>query len=160
MSETGKVFKGHPSANEDEGLSVPLDEGMPDINPDKVCFVIVKSRELAAEDTGMAADASNASDDRFQSILTKEGEAPTEAELRAFIDAMDEDEQNGLVAMMWIGRGDYDATDWKLAVADARARRSGPVSQYLLGTPLLSDYLETALAEFGESCEDFELGRL
>jgi hypothetical protein len=73
---------------------------------------------------------------------------------------MDEDEQSGLVAMMWIGRGDYDATDWKLAVADARARRSGPVSQYLLGTPLLSDYLETALAEFGESCEDFELGRL
>ncbi len=160
MSESGKLFKGHPAPDLGEEPAVPLDEGMPDINPEKICFVIVKARELAAEDSGVEADASNASDDRFQSILTKDGEAPTEAELKGFINAMDEDEQTALVAMMWIGRGDYDAPDWKLAMAEARARRSGPVSQYLLGTPLLSDYLETALSEFGESCSDFEMGRL
>jgi hypothetical protein len=160
MGETGKMFRGRSILIEQDGLSIPLDNGMPELNPEKICFVIVKSRELASEDGGVEADASNETDDGFTSILTSAGEASTEAELKGFIDAMDEDEQNALVAMMWIGRGDYEASDWKLAVVDARARRSGLVSHYLLGTPLLSDYLETALAEFGESCQDFEMGRL
>jgi hypothetical protein len=160
MGETDKISKARLISVDQDGLSVPLDNGMPELNPEKICFVIVKSRELASEDVGVDADASNETDDRFTSILTSEGEASTEAELKGFIDAMDEDEQNALVAMMWIGRGDYEASDWKLAVVDARARRSGLVSHYLLGTPLLSDYLETALAEFGESCQDFEMGRL
>jgi hypothetical protein len=161
MSETGKSFKGHPDSDEPaEATEVPLDEGMPEINPAKICFVIVKARELGSEDFGIAPDASNESDDRFTSILTDAGGQSVEAELQAFINAMDDDEQAALVAMMWIGRGDYDAPDWKLAVAEARARRSHPVSDYLLGTPLLADYLEIALAEYGESCEVFEMGRL
>jgi Protein of unknown function (DUF3775) len=162
MSETGKIFKGHPHSDDDAALAteVPLDEGMPEINPAKICFVIVKARELGSEDLGIEPDASNESDDRFTSILTDAGRQSVEAELRAFINALDEDEQAALVAMMWIGRGDYDAPDWVLAVAEARARRSNPVSDYLLGTPLLPDYLEIALAEYGESCEVFEMGRL
>jgi len=160
MSETKQIRKGSEDWSEGENLSVPVDEGMPDINPEKICFIILKSRELAMEDTDIEADASNETDDGFSSILTHDGQAPTEAELFGFIDAMDEDEQNAIVAMMWIGRGDYDSSDWKLAVAEARARRSGPVSKYLLGTPLLSDYLETALSEFGESCEDFDKDRI
>jgi len=160
MSETNRIRKTSENLLEGEDLSVPIDEGMPEINPDKICFVILKSRELAMQDTDIAADASNETDDGFSSILTHDGQAPTEAELVGFIDAMDDDEQNALVAMMWIGRGDYEATYWKIAVAEARAGRTGPVSKYLLGTPLLSDYLETALAEFGESCEDFDQDRL
>jgi len=160
MSETKQIRKGSEDWSEGENLSVPVDEGMPDINPEKICFIILKSRELAMEDTDIEADASNETDDGFSSILTHDGQVPTEAELLGFIDAMDEDEQNAIVAMMWIGRGDYDSSDWKLAVAEARARRSGPVSKYLLGTPLLSDYLETALSEFGESCEDFDKDRI
>ena len=160
MSETKQTDKMPKDWLEGENLSVPIDEGMPDINPEKICFIILKSRELAMEDTDIEADASNETDDGFSSILTHDGQAPTEAELLGFIDAMDEDEQNAVVAMMWIGRGDYESADWQLAAAEARARRSGSVSKYLLGTPLLSDYLETALAEFGESCEDFDKDRL
>jgi hypothetical protein len=133
---------------------------MPEINTDKVCFVIVKSRESVAADSGMPGDSSNASDDGFLSILTERGSMASGHELAAFIDAMDEDEQAALVALMWIGRGDYAPADWKVAMADARARRTGSVTTYLLGTPLLSDYLETALAEYGETCTAFEMGRL
>ena len=133
---------------------------MPEINTDKVCFVIVKSRESVAADSGMPGDSSNASDDGFLSILTERGSMASGHELAAFIDAMDEDEQAALVALMWIGRGDYAPADWAVAMADARARRTGSVTTYLLGTPLLSDYLETALAEYGETCTAFEMGRL
>ena len=160
MSEAGKQFKKHPAPRFRARTDLEADEGMPDINPAKVCFVIVKARELGAEDSGVPSDASNASDDGFSSILTEAGRASTEGELKGFIDAMDEDEQIALVALLWIGRGDFTASEWKLAVAEARDRRTGSTSDYLLGTPLLPDYLETALAEFGESCEAFEMGRL
>jgi hypothetical protein len=32
--------------------------------------------------------------------------------------------------------------------------------RYLIGIPLLGDYLEDGLNEFGLSCTDFEAGRL
>ena len=45
-------------------------ETMPDINTEKVCFAIVKARELECEDEGVEADASNAADDKFVSVMT------------------------------------------------------------------------------------------
>ncbi|WP_457798543.1 DUF3775 domain-containing protein [Methylocystis sp. S23] len=132
---------------------------MPTINTDKVCYVVVKARELESEDEGMDADASNATDDKFVSVLTEDAYDTVRGELAAFIDAMDDDEQAELVALMWIGRGDYSAEDWDEALREARARRQGPTSAYLLGSPLLASYLESGLGEFGESCALFAADR-
>lgn len=74
---------------------------------------------------------------------------------------MDDDEKAELIALTWTGRGDYSAREWRVAVAEARSRREVETSVYLLGIPLLGDYLEDGLAEFGMSCDDFndrELG--
>ncbi len=128
----------------------------PDINPDKVCFVIAKARELEAEDEGVEADDSNPTDDGSREILTDEAYETIKEELTAFIDALDVDEKNELVALTWTGRGDYSAREWRVAVAEARARQEMETSAYLLGIPLLSDYLESGLAEFDLSCQDFE----
>ncbi len=127
----------------------------PEINPDKVCFIIAKARELEAEDEGVEADDSNPTDDDFISILSDKGYRPTRRELAAFIDALDDDEKAELVALAWTGRGDYGAREWRVAVAEARARRERETSAYLLGIPILSNYLEDGLAEFGLSCGDF-----
>jgi hypothetical protein len=131
----------------------------PEINPDKVCFVIAKARELEAEDEGIEVDDSNPTDDDFRIILTDRANKPIRRELAAFINAMDDDEKAELVALT--GRGDYSAGEWQVAVAEARPRREVETSVYLLGIPLLGDYLEDGLAEFGMSCDDFndrELG--
>src|SRR5208282_6822163 len=98
-------------------------EAMPDINTEKVCFVVVKARELESEDEGLETDASNPSDDKFVSVMTDDAYAPVRAELAAYIDAMDEDEQCELVALAWIGRGEYTREEWLSAVADARGAR-------------------------------------
>ncbi len=132
---------------------------MPDINTEKVCFVIVKARELECEDEGVEADASNATDDGFTSIMTEEAYRTVRAEIKAAIDAMDEDEQCELVALAWVGRGDYSVEEWKDAVREARGRRQGPTSAYLLGIPLLASFLEDGLGEFGESCEGYAADR-
>lgn len=128
----------------------------PEINTDKVCFVIALARELESEDEGIAADASNETDDQFAGALTDEAYAATRQELVAFINACDDDEKNELVALTWVGRGDFTAREWPGAVAEARARRETNTAHYLLGIPLLAAYLEEGLNEFDLSCDDFE----
>ncbi len=128
----------------------------PEINPDKVCFVIAKARELEAEDEGLEPDASNPTDDRFASVLSSEDYETLRQELAAFIDALDDDEKSELVALAWTGRGDYTAREWLVAVAQAKSREEMETSVYLLGIPLLSGYLEAGLAEFDMSCHDFD----
>jgi hypothetical protein len=135
-----------------------IDEGekpMPEINPAKVCFVIAKSRELLSEDVGAEPDASNPTDDGERAILT-DANGSVRLELVEFIRDLDIDEENALVALTWIGRGDFEPDDWKSAVAAAADRDEAPTWKYLLGIPLLPDYLEDALSAFGRSCEGFE----
>ncbi|MTV32815.1 DUF3775 domain-containing protein [Rhodoblastus acidophilus] len=129
---------------------------MPEISTDKVCFVVTKSRELLAEDVGAQCDSSNATDDGFSSVLTDAGDRPARLELVAFIDALDSDERDALVALVLIGRGDFERSDWRAAVKSAGERRDGGATNYLMGTPLLPDYLEDALSAFDQSCRGFE----
>jgi hypothetical protein len=129
------------------------------INPEKVCFIILKSRELLAEDEGIAADASNATDGGARVTLTEDAYRANRRELAGFISALDEDEACELVALVWVGRGDFDVNEWKDAVELARAQRETPTAHYLLGMPLLPDYLEEGLEAFGESCGGYEMDR-
>jgi hypothetical protein len=133
---------------------------MPEIETNKVCFVIIKAREYDIQEEGLEADDSNATDDRFSSVYWEEKDDSVHRELKAFIDGMDEDEQCELVALCWVGRGDFEPEQWKLAVAEARGRHVGPTANYLLGIPLVSDFLEEGLSKFDLSCEGFEMGRL
>lgn len=129
---------------------------MPDINPQKVCFIAAMARELLSEDQGLRPDGSNATDDGESSMLTDAAYPPVHSEFVQYVADLDEDETAALVALLWIGRGDFEAGDWEDAVAQARERRETPTATYLLGEPLLPDYLEDALAAFGQSCSDFD----
>lgn len=79
-----------------------------------------------------------------------------EGELRAFIDRMSEDEQAELVAIMWIGRGSFEAEELDEAIDTARTEATTPCADYLLGSPHLSDHLENGLDALGISAEDVE----
>ncbi len=126
---------------------------MPEINPAKVCFVIEKARELLSEDVGMAPDPSNPTDDGERVVLTDANDS-IRRELVESIRDLDVDEAAALVALAWIGRGDFEPDDWRSAVAAAYDRHEGPTWKYLLGVALLPDYLQDALSAFGRSCED------
>jgi hypothetical protein len=130
-----------------------------ELNPEKVCFIIVKAREYMVTDEGVRADPSNATDDRFTAALTDTNERSVRAELASFIDNLNDDEKVELVALCWIGRGDFDG-DWDSAVDEARGKAEKHTSAYLLSMPLLADHLEDGLSAFDLSCEDMEKGRL
>ncbi|MDJ0387642.1 DUF3775 domain-containing protein [Roseomonas sp. E05] len=80
-----------------------------------------------------------------------------ESTLTAFIEELNEDEQAALVALAWIGRGDYDAEEWEEALRLAKERGAGTdTAAYLLGMDMAGDLLAEGLAAFGISVEDVE----
>ncbi len=131
------------------------------ISPEKLCFIIVKAHEFDAKDIVTDPDlGSNAADDAMLSVLEDHKDDPVVFELRGFIGALTEDEQIDLVALAWLGRGDGSLADWEELRAEAARAHNKRTASYLLGMPLLADYLEEGLSEFGRSCEEFEMGRL
>ncbi|MEZ0015453.1 DUF3775 domain-containing protein [Sinorhizobium fredii] len=131
------------------------------ISPEKVCYLIIKAREFDAKDAVTEPDpASNASDDMMVSVLEDQPDDPVEVELESLISDLNEDEQIDLVALSWLGRGDGNVDDWESIRAEAAAAHNDRTTSYLLGTPLLADYLEEAMAHFGESCQEYEMVRL
>jgi hypothetical protein len=134
------------------------------ISPEKVCFVIIKAREFDVKEGVADPDsASNPSDDMMIDVLETHADDPVLEELTSFISALSEDEQIDLVALMWLGRDDNTADDWAQLREEARsAHRPKPrhTADYLIGTPLLGDYLEEGLSLLGYSCEAFEINRL
>ncbi|WP_200939979.1 DUF3775 domain-containing protein [Bosea sp. Leaf344] len=131
------------------------------IATDKVCFVVVKARQYDVKDAVTEPDAaSNASDDGMISVLEDHEDDPVRRELIAFIAALNEEEQVDLVALAWLGRGDGEVESFDELRGEAQRARNGRTGAYLLGIPLLADYLEEGLSQFGESCNAFEEGRL
>jgi hypothetical protein len=54
----------------------------------------------------------------------------------------------------------YSARDWLTVREEAARAHNERTANYLLGMPLVGDYLEEGLSMFGYSCEEFEIGRL
>jgi hypothetical protein len=125
-----------------------------EISTDKIGFVILKAREMAAKVA--AWDDGATSDHDAESILEDFSDDATQAELKEFIRDLNEDEQASLVALAWVGRGSFAPEEFDEAIATARAERTNRTEDYLLGMPLLPDYLEEGLDRLGYSVEDTE----
>lgn len=131
------------------------------VDPSRVCFIIVKAREFDAKVDPVEDDpASNESDDGVREILEDYADDPTLEELRGAIDGLDDDEIIDLIALAWVGRGDFGRGEWPKARALAQERHRRQSSSYLIGMPALGDYLEEGLAELGYSCDDDEAQHL
>jgi len=128
---------------------------------EQLAFIIAKAREFDAETASIDDnDGSNPSDDKDVAILEDTADNPTGEELADAIDQLNDDQKAELLALMWIGRGDFETSEWPEALTQARDTRDAHFTAYLLGTPLLGDYLEEALAALGYSLEDFAKDRL
>ncbi len=127
-------------------LSLPMD---------KVGFIILKARAYDAKE-GMSdpESGSNPTDDGDADILEDSADDYTRRELMDAIRGLNEDEQIELVALAWLGRGTFSLDEWDEAVDTARTEHNKRTAQYLLGLPLLGDYLEEGLAQFGETIFD------
>ena len=127
---------------------------------EKLAFIIAKAREFDAE-VPIEPDAATGSDppnDDERQVLLDTPDNPTEQELRNAIDGLGIIERQELLALMWLGRGDYDADGWSETLREAAEATIANVTDYLVGTPLLGDYLEEGADALGLSLQDFERG--
>ena len=130
------------------------------ISLEKLAYIVEKAREFDAEvpiDPDAATGSDPADDDERQ-ILLDTPDNPTEEELRDAIDGLNIDEREELLALTWLGRGDFDAQSWPEALRQARDAGTASETDYLLGTPLLADYLEAGIDALGLSLNGLERG--
>jgi len=88
-------------------------------------------------------------------LLAREGKA-AESELAGFIADLNEDEQSSLVAVMWVGREDYEPGEIAQARRIASEEATVPTEKYLMKEPLLADYLESGLDALGVDVAEAE----
>jgi hypothetical protein len=120
------------------------------ISAEKVRFLIEKTREFDVKEGASDPDSgSNAADDQMVDVLDDNGDDPVAREITGFINAMTEDEQIDLVALVRLGRGDGTIEEWDDLRREAAEGRNHRTASYLLGEPLVSDYLAEGLDAFG-----------
>jgi len=125
------------------------------ISAEKVAFLIEKTREFdVKEDNSDPDSGSNGADDNMIDVLEDNGGDPVVREITGFIRAMTRDEQIDLVALMRLGRGDGMIDEWDDLRHEAAEEHNGRTASYLLGEPLISDYLAEGLDAFGLTWAD------
>jgi len=128
---------------------------MLNISLDKVAHVIVKAREYDAKVAAWDEEGSD-EDTGSDAILEDLNDDATRSEVAQFIAGLNIDEQAGLVALTWVGRGSFSPGEFADALETAKAEHVNRTEDYLLGIPILADYLEEGLEKMGYSVEEVE----
>lgn len=142
-----------------------IDEGQEplelNISDEKLAFLILKVREFDSEVDPVEPDpGSNPVDDRDVRVLDDLPENSVEVELRDTLRALNEDEAIDVIALMWIGRGDFSREEWEEARRLATERHRRDPTGYLMGNPSLADELEEGAEAVGHSLVDIEADHL
>jgi len=123
------------------------------ISLEDVCRIVIRAREYDAQVPAVDPDdGSNMADDKSVDVLEDESNTSVEEELASMIDDLNEDEQAELYALMLVGRGSYDASEWREALTVANDEVFG-ITDELMQTPMLSSLLEAGLAAFDLNCD-------
>jgi hypothetical protein len=150
----GAGVPGHPAAPGALLLGHCSGAAMPTIDPDKVCHIIAKARAIDVKVAPVAPESSsNPTDDDMREEIEDRGDDLTEQELHDFLAGLNQDEQEELVVMTWIGRGSFTAEEWDEAMAELRSSPR-PMIDELMGEPMLGDLLADGLAAFGHRCDE------
>jgi hypothetical protein len=122
-----------------------------DLSTGAVQFVIDKAHEFQSRDDVMLPDDGEENvpdEDMVMQVATDFGNDAYYQELTTTINDLDPDQQMSLVALMWVGRGDYSLDEWAEALKFAEETWTDHTGEYLVSTPLLADYLQEGLQLF------------
>jgi hypothetical protein len=126
------------------------------------CRLILRAKELEAQVPAEDPDedADNVDDldddegeDQALSVLSDELNSGVEEEMQAALDDLADDQLAEVLALAWVGRGTFDASEWEDALAEANDTDPESTIDELLDMPLLASYLDAGLAAFDFSCE-------
>ena len=126
------------------------------ITPDSAFSIVLKARQFDAKVEETDPDSgSNPSDDSSVDALEFGASDDTLHELNSAISDLNDDERRDLIALIWLGRGDFTLGEWNEARAAAVDIGRERTPRYVAGIPLVSDYLEDGLSQFNQTVEDY-----
>ncbi len=124
------------------------------IIPAYVERLIVKLRAIEAREPVTDPNpGSNPTDDNMIDTLQDGAGDLSALEFAKEVEGLDEQQQNELVALMWIGRGDSELEEWPDVVKLAAASRDTSTASYILGNPMAAEYLSEGLSRLGIEVE-------
>lgn len=120
------------------------------VTPDNVLRLTQLAREFHAQDAVVMPDAPGSimGDWSQHALAGHEGDASL-SEFRSIVSDLEPDQQMEVVALLWVGRGDYDAEEWEQAVADARDAWNLRTADYLIAHPMLAEQIEEGMQLLG-----------
>ena len=125
-----------------------------------LCRLILRARELEAQVPASdpdedPEDVDDLDDEGDQALSSLEDELNTavEEEVQATLDDLADDQLAETLALAWVGRGTYDASEWDDAYGEATDLDVDERMDELMDMPLLASHLEAGLAAFDFSCE-------
>ncbi len=128
---------------------------------DTLCRLILRARENEAQVPAVDAEDEPDNVDDFEdeeegqalSVLEDELNTGVEEEIRATLDDLADDQLAEVLALAWVGRGTYDASEWDDAFAEASDTDPESAIDELMDMPMLAGHLDAGLAAFDYSCE-------
>lgn len=121
-----------------------------------VCRIIDRAKEFHAQEGVVFPETPGGSEidsDQAMQVLAAHAEDLTFQELKVAIEDLEPNQQAELVAIMWLGRGDFEVETFDEARAQARDQWTAHTAEYLLGTPLVAEYLNDGIEQLGFSCD-------
>jgi hypothetical protein len=124
------------------------------ISTEKVCDFIEAAREVAGKVPPTTGDRTTTGDDsKLVTIEDYPGEDDRRREMVEFIAGLNVEEQIDLLALIMLGREDYDIAEWDDAVAEAEGRIAARDPDFMIGDAALPQYLGDGLEAFDKSCD-------
>lgn len=121
---------------------------MLEINVDTISNIIKKAREIDIGDEVFNKDNMYVSDESSQLMLAEYQDNLDYLELKNLINDLEPDQQLDVIALMYIGRGDFDKSEWESALKQASTIPQHKRADYLISKAMLADYLNEGLAIF------------
>jgi len=126
---------------------------MLNVNPDTVCRLILLAREFhAQEDVTIPEAPSTPSGDWAVQMLASHADDASFDEFRSIVQDLEPDQQQEVVALLWLGREDFSSDEWEAALEMAADNWTPETAEYLIAHPLLPTHLENGLDFLGYSC--------
>lgn len=116
-----------------------------------VCYLIARLHDLQGKSASTLSEG-DTDDDPYLAVLEDRGNDPVDDEIRSVIDDLDEEAQVDLVALLWLGR---DVGEWTELRELALQEHNDATAGYLIGTPLVADYLAAGLEVLGFDCTEW-----
>lgn len=126
------------------------------IAPDLAFAILLKARQFDVKVPQTDPDSgSNATDDESVDALEFGPSDDTRRELISAIHDLNDDEQADLIALIFLGRGDFALSEWNEARQEASQIGRQHIPRFVTEIPLASDYLQEGLSQFNLSLQEY-----